>query len=67
MTARAISDALLHDMIETGEVRHKDETRIRIAKQYADRADNMLCATAMLDTALVIKTVMHHFFWESGS
>ena len=52
MTARAISDALLYDMI---------------AKQYADRADNMLCAAAMLDTALVIKTVMHHFFRESGS
>ena len=67
MTARAISDALLLDMIETGEVRHKDESRIWIAKQYADRADNMLCAAAMLETALVIKTVMHHFFWEFGS
>ena len=67
MAARGISDALLHDIIETGEVRYKDETRIWIAKQYADRADNMLCAAAMLDTALVVKTVMHHFSWESGS
>lgn len=32
MAARAISDALLRDMIETGEVRYKDETRIWIAK-----------------------------------
>ena len=32
MAARAISEALLLDMIETGEVRYKDETRIWIAK-----------------------------------
>ena len=59
--------ALLLDMIETGEVRHKDESGIWIAKQYADRADNMLCAAAMLETALVIKTAMPHFSWEPSS
>ena len=61
MAARAISEALLRDMIETGEVRYKDETRIWIAKHYADRTDNLLCVAAVLETALVIKTVMHHF------
>lgn len=67
MTVRAISEALLHDLIETGEVRHNDEHRIWIAKQYGDRSDNLLCVAAVLETALVIKTVMHHFSWESGS
>ncbi len=67
MAARGISEALLHDIIETGEVRRKDETRMWIAKRYADRVDNLLCAAAMLETTLVIKTVMHHFSWESGS
>jgi len=47
--------------------RHKDETRIWIAKSYADRTDNLLCVAAVLETALVIKTVMYHFSWESGS
>ena len=59
--------ALLRDLIETGEVRHQDETRIWIAKHYGDRADNLLCVAAALETALVIKTVMHHFSWGSGS
>ena len=67
MAARAISEALLLDMIETGEVRYKDETRIWIAKHYGDRADNLLCVAAVLETALVIKTVMHYFLWGSDS
>jgi NAD(P)-dependent dehydrogenase (short-subunit alcohol dehydrogenase family) len=46
---------------------HKDETRIWIAKHYGDRADNLLCVAAMLETTLVIKTVMHHFSWGAGS
>ena len=67
MAARAMSEALLRDMIETGEVRYKDETRIWIAKHYGNRADNLLCVAAVLETALVIKTVMHHFSWGAQS
>jgi Domain of unknown function (DUF4258) len=67
MATRAISEALLRDVIETGEVRYKGETRIWIAKYYGDRADNLLCVAAVLETALVIKTVMHHFSRGSGS
>jgi hypothetical protein len=67
MAVRAISEALLRDIIETGEVRHKDETRIWIAKHYGNRADNLLCVAAALEKALVIKTVMHYFSWGSGS
>ena len=65
--ARAISEALLHDMIETGEVRYKDETRIWIARHYGDRADNLLCVAVVLETTLVVKTVMHHFSWGTES
>jgi hypothetical protein len=67
MAARAIDETLLRDMIETGEVRYKDESRIWIAKHYVDRPDNLLCVAAVLNTALVVKTVMHHFSWEPGS
>jgi hypothetical protein len=62
-----MSEALLRDMIETGDGRYKDEARIWIAKHYADRADNLPCVAAVLETALVIKTVMHHFSWRAGS
>ncbi len=67
MAERGISEALLRDIIETGEVRRRDETRMWIAKRYAERVDNLLCAAAVLETALAIKTVMPHFSWESGS
>ena len=67
MAARAIGETLLRDVIETGEVRYQDETRIWIAKHFEDRADNLLCLAAVLETSLVIKTVMHHFSWGPGS
>jgi hypothetical protein len=51
-------------LIETGEARRKDEIRLWIAAEYADRDDNSLCASAVLETALAIKTVMHHFSWD---
>jgi len=63
MAARTISEVLLCDIIETGEVRYKDEARIWIAKHYDDRDDNLICVAAVLETALVVKTVMHHFSW----
>lgn len=64
MVERDIGDALLLDLIELGEVRHKDETRLWIAKYYPERNDNLLCIAAVLETTVVVKTVMHHFTWE---
>jgi hypothetical protein len=64
MEERAVSEALLLDLIETGDVRHKDESRIRLARYYEDRADNLICAAAVLEQNIVIKTLMHHFPWE---
>jgi len=66
MIDRGISDAVLLDMVDTGDVRYRDETRVWIAKHFADRNDNLLCAAVVLETVLVVKTVMHHFSWESG-
>ena len=43
MAAREISETLLADMIETGEVKYRDQTRIWIAKRYEYRDDNLLC------------------------
>ena len=64
MVERHISEALLLDLIETGEVRYKDATRLWIAKRYPERGDNLLCVAAALEHELVVKTVMHHFSWE---
>jgi len=64
MQERDISDSLLLELIETGEVRHKDERRLWIAKCIPSRTDNLLCAAVAAEDALIVKTVMHHFAWE---
>jgi hypothetical protein len=64
MAERNIGDDLLLDLIETGELKHKDERRVWIAKHYPDRTDNLLCTAAVLEAAVIVKTVMHHFAWE---
>jgi len=65
MGQRDVSEALLLDLIETGTVRNKDDIRLWIAKRYPDRNDNLLCIAVVLETTLVVKTVMHHFTWEA--
>lgn len=67
MSQRGITDELLLDLIDSGEVKHKDEVRLWIAKHYAERSDNLLCAAVVLENVVVVKTVMHHFDWELGS
>ncbi|HJR70593.1 MAG TPA: DUF4258 domain-containing protein [Gammaproteobacteria bacterium] len=62
MEERGIDDARLLDLIDSGETRYKDATRLWIYKKYADRDDNLLCVAAvLLDDTLVVKTVMHRF------
>lgn len=61
MRDRGITDELLSDLIETGTVRHKDDIRLWIFKSYPDRDDNLICAAAVLEDEVIIKTVMHHF------
>jgi hypothetical protein len=64
MSARNVTDALLLDLIETGDLRCKDVHRLWIAKRYPDRNDNLICVAVVLETVLLVKTVMHHFSWE---
>jgi hypothetical protein len=61
MRDRGITEELLFDLIETGTVRHKDDIRLWIFKIYPDRDDNLICAAAVLEDEVIIKTVMHHF------
>jgi hypothetical protein len=61
MADRNIDMALLLDLVETGELKHKDESRVWIMKQYPERNDNLLCAAVVLESAVVVKTVLHHF------
>jgi hypothetical protein len=61
MVERSIDETRLLDLIETGETKYKDDVRLWIFKSYQDRDDNLICAAAVVESALVIKTIMHHF------
>lgn len=61
MAERNISETLLLGVIDTGDTRYRDETHLWAYKSFPDRADNLLCAVLVLEDALIVKTVMHHF------
>ncbi len=61
MRERGISETLLEDLIETGTLKNKDKEHIWVFKGYPDRQDNLLCVAAVLNDALIVKTVLHHF------
>ncbi len=62
MQERAINDAMLLDLIETGECREKDKRRLWLFKAFPERDDNLICTAVVLGKELVVKTVMIR--WE---
>jgi len=61
MTERNISDAIMLEIIDSGETRYKDATHLWVFKEFPERQDNLLCAVLVLEDYVVVKTVMHHF------
>jgi hypothetical protein len=60
MSQRGISDGVLVDVIDNGETRYRDATSLGF-KEFPERHDNLLCTVLVLEDAVVVKTVMHHF------
>ena len=66
MAERDISEALLWEIMDTGEIRYRDVSHLWVFKAFPCRVDNLLCAVLVLeDAATVVKTVMHHFKFKS--
>lgn len=63
MAKRAISEALLLDIIDTGTARDAGRGHYWLYMEVLGRSDNLLCAAVVMDNAVVVKTVMHH--WET--
>ena len=61
MAERGISDEMLAEIIDSGETRYRDETHLWAFKRFPDRHDNLICAVLVLEDAVIVKTVMHHF------
>jgi hypothetical protein len=61
MAEREISEAMLLEVIDSGDTRYKDTTHLWAFKEFPERHDNLLCAVLVLEDRVVVKTVMHHF------
>jgi hypothetical protein len=61
MVERNISEAMLLEVIDSGDARYKDATHLWAFKEFPERRDNLLCAVLVLEDCVVVKTVMHHF------
>lgn len=64
MLERAISEADLLAVVDTGETRFKDETHLWAFKRLEWRTDNLICAVLVLEDAVIVKTVMTNFTLE---
>ncbi|MGE0086930.1 MAG: DUF4258 domain-containing protein [Desulfococcaceae bacterium] len=58
MKERNITETMLLDIIENGEIKHKDIKRLWIYKEFSERSDNLICAAVVSEDMLVVKTVM---------
>ena len=65
MVERCITDDELVAVIDTGTTRFKDDIHLWAYKHLTGLTDNLICAVLVLETALVVKTVMHEFTLEA--
>ena len=62
MAERSMDTALVLEIIDTGIFKDAGNGHCWLYKHFDDRADNLLCVAAVIENALVVKTIMHH--WE---
>jgi hypothetical protein len=62
MVERQVTPELLLKIIDEGKTRYSDEFRLWVWLDVEGRSDNLLCAVLVLEEAVIVKTVMHH--WE---
>lgn len=64
MLERNLTEVMLLDLIEHGEMKLKDQQHGWFFKAYPQRTDNLICAAVIIDNAIIIKTVMIN--WQLG-
>lgn len=62
MIERSMDTALVLEIIDTGIFKDAGKSHCWLYKRFDNRADNLLCVAAVIENALVVKTIMHH--WE---
>ena len=62
MADRNVSASLVLEIIDTGILKDAGGSHYWLYKHLPDRTDNLLCVAAVIENAVVVKTIMHH--WE---
>jgi hypothetical protein len=62
MAERSMDAALVLEIIDIGIFKDAGNGHCWLYKHFDGRADNLLCVAAVIENALVVKTIMHH--WE---
>ena len=62
MMARNVTHDEVLRIVDTGLVRYSDAVRLWAWLEVPGRDDNLLCLALVLEDAVLVKTVMHH--WE---
>lgn len=62
MAEGRVETALVLEIIDTSIFKDAGNGHCWFYKHFADHADNLLCVAAVIENALVVKTIMHH--WE---
>ena len=62
MKKRDVSDAVLQQIVENGEVKYKDDSHFWVYEHIEGREDNLICAAMVIENVVVVKTVMIN--WE---
>ena len=62
MAERNVTDALLLRLIDEGNTRYRDASHLWTWLDLPDRVDNLVCAVLVLEDAVIVKTLLHH--WE---
>lgn len=58
MAERAIDEAALVEVIETGEMQRVTQAHVFLFKPLPNRRDNLVCVAAVEEANLIVKTVM---------
>ena len=62
MAERHVSDEVVQAIIDTGTLKGAGSSHYWLYQEVPGRTDNLLCMAAVIDNAVVVKTIMHH--WE---
>lgn len=62
MAERKVTDALLLRLIDEGNTRYRDASHLWAWLDLPDHVDNLVCAVLVLEDAVIVKTLLHH--WE---